>query len=211
MTAHDSPTTQLDRREFLELGGLGLGALALRQLLDRGERGGGLEGGLHHAPRAKRVIQLFMAGAPSQFELFEPKPALQEHDGQAPPESLIRGQRFAFIDPARSKLMGTRRAFARHGECAHRAHRRQAVLPARALDGRDQPRAGQALPEHRLRAVRATQPGRLAAVRPRQRGRGPARLRGAALGQPRPARRLGSVVERLSVAALRGHALPRGG
>jgi hypothetical protein len=117
MTAHDSPTTQLDRREFLELGGLGLGALALRQLLDRGERGGGLEGGLHHAPRAKRVIQLFMAGAPSQFELFEPKPALQEHDGQAPPESLIRGQRFAFIDPARSKLMGTRRAFARHGEC----------------------------------------------------------------------------------------------
>ena len=104
---------QLSRRSFLELGGLGLGALALRQL----RAPGAADVGLHHSPRARRVIHLFMAGAPSQFELFEPKQVLQDHDGQPPPASLIAGKRFAFIDPERSKLMGTRRAFARHGEC----------------------------------------------------------------------------------------------
>ena len=72
--------------------------------------------GLHHAPRAKRVVWLFMAGAPSQFELYEPKPILQKLDGQPLPPSLAAGRRFAFIDPARSKLLGTRRKFQRHGE-----------------------------------------------------------------------------------------------
>ena len=113
MTTRDPSMLLPSRRELLKLGGLGLGALAAGELLS----GGALAEGLHHAPRAKRVIHLFMAGAPSQFELFEHKQALQRHDGQAPPESLIKGKRFAFIDPARSKLMGTRRAFARHGEC----------------------------------------------------------------------------------------------
>ncbi|MFT7486703.1 MAG: hypothetical protein ACI9F9_002559 [Candidatus Paceibacteria bacterium] len=101
------------RREFLKLGGLGLGSMALQSLLG----GRAMADGLHHAPRVKRVIQLFMAGAPSQLELFEPKATLQELDGQAPPPSLIQGKRFAFIDPARSKLMGSKRAFQRHGEC----------------------------------------------------------------------------------------------
>ena len=114
--AHEPERARLwQRREFLRLGGIGLGSIALqRQLLADSS---GAASGLHHAPRAKRVIQLFMAGAPSQFELFESKPALQRHDGMPPPESLIAGKRFAFIDPRLSKLMGTRRAFARHGEC----------------------------------------------------------------------------------------------
>ena len=108
-------TDQWTRRELLRGGGLGLGALALGQLLARD--GFAQERVLHHAPRARNVIYLFMAGAPSQFELFEPKDALQRLDGQTLPESLARGKRFAFIDGARAKLMGTRRAFARHGEC----------------------------------------------------------------------------------------------
>jgi hypothetical protein len=113
MTSHAPRTPRPNRRELLKLGGLGLGAIAAHELF----AGGAIAEGLHHAPRAKRVIHLFMAGAPSQFELFEPKEALQKHDGESPPESLIRGKRFAFIDPSRSKLMGSRRAFARHGEC----------------------------------------------------------------------------------------------
>ena len=103
------------RREFLS-GGLGLGALALGGLLAPGAMARGTSGP-HHVPRAKRVIQLFMAGAPSQFELFEDKPTLRRLDGQAPPPSLVAGQRFAFIDPNRARLLGPRRRFERHGEC----------------------------------------------------------------------------------------------
>jgi len=102
------------RREFLRRSGVGLGAVALGELLGRDD--GRSARGPHHPPRAHHVIQLFMAGAPSQFELFEPKPVLQELDGEAPPESLVRGKRFAFIDGERAKLMGTQRSFARHGE-----------------------------------------------------------------------------------------------
>jgi hypothetical protein len=72
--------------------------------------------GLHHTPRAKAVIFLFMAGGPSQFELFTPKPALQELDGQVIPPSYVEGKRFAFIKQD-AKLLGTKRAFAKHGEC----------------------------------------------------------------------------------------------
>lgn len=107
-----TPDTIL-RREFLRRSGAGLGAIALAELV-RAERR--LERAPHHRPRARRVIQLFMAGAPSQFELFEPKPTLQRLDGQPPPPSLVAGKRFAFIDGERARLLGTRRAFARHGE-----------------------------------------------------------------------------------------------
>lgn len=112
---HRAHQSALRRREFLKLGGLGLGTIALQQLLSREASGAALEG-LHHAPRAKRVIFLHMAGAPSQFELFEPKEALQRYDGSPPPAELIAGKRFAFIDPSRSKLMASKRAFERHGE-----------------------------------------------------------------------------------------------
>jgi len=125
---------RIGRRAFLGRAGLGVGALALQQLLARDGMAGSAagrpssagvlagdaavqHGGLHHAPRAKRVIWLFMAGAPSQFELFEPKETLQRLDGQRPPESFTQGKRFAFIDAETAKLVGTRRAFARHGEC----------------------------------------------------------------------------------------------
>ena len=70
----------------------------------------------------KNVIYLFMAGGPSQFELFEPKDTLQRLDGQTPPASLTSGKRFAFIDPGRAKTDGngagvrTPRRFRRAGE-----------------------------------------------------------------------------------------------
>jgi hypothetical protein len=69
----------------------------------------------HFAPRAKSVIFLFMAGGPSQLELFDPKPKLQELDGQVIPESFVANKRFAFIK-GDAKLQGTRRKFTRHGQ-----------------------------------------------------------------------------------------------
>src|SRR5687767_12465011 len=52
----------------------------------------------HFPAKAKSIIYLFMAGGPSQFELFDYKPKLQELDGKPVPESLIQGKRFAFMD-----------------------------------------------------------------------------------------------------------------
>jgi hypothetical protein len=69
------------------------------------------------APRAKNVIYLFMAGGPSQLELFDYKPKLVELNGQPIPPSYIEGKRFAFMGSSHgTKLLGTRRRFQRHGQ-----------------------------------------------------------------------------------------------
>jgi hypothetical protein len=99
----------ITRRHFFG-SSLGLGTLGLASL---GERN--LFGGLHHAAKAKHVIFLFMAGAPSQLDLFDHKPKLNEHDGQPCPEELIKGERFAFIKGV-PKLLGTPHQFARYGQ-----------------------------------------------------------------------------------------------
>jgi hypothetical protein len=69
----------------------------------------------HFAPRAKHVIYLFMAGAPSQLDLFDPKPALVKYDGQPVPASVVKDQRYAFIRPD-SQLMSARYRFAKYGQ-----------------------------------------------------------------------------------------------
>ena len=70
----------------------------------------------HFAPKAKRVIYLFMAGAPSHLELFDNKPQLAKFDGTLPPPELLKGYRAAFINP-NSKLLGPKFKFSRHGQC----------------------------------------------------------------------------------------------
>lgn len=85
----------LRRREFLRQGTLGIGALALPQLMLREVPASSH----HHAARAKNVIFLHMVGGPSQMDTFDPKPALDKWDGQALPDELTRGQKFAFITP----------------------------------------------------------------------------------------------------------------
>jgi hypothetical protein len=70
----------------------------------------------HFAPRAKRVIHLFMAGAPSQLDLFDYKPELAKLEGKPLPPSVIGGQRYAFIRPD-AAVLGPRYKFARHGRC----------------------------------------------------------------------------------------------
>ena len=71
----------------------------------------------HHAAKAKNIIYLFMAGGPSQLELFDYKPKLIELNGQPIPQSFIEGKRFAFMDSSHgTKLLGSRRVFKRHGQ-----------------------------------------------------------------------------------------------
>jgi hypothetical protein len=110
------------RRWFFRQCGVGLGAIALSHLFH--------ESGLaalsppgdpmtprapHHAPKAKRVIFLFMAGAPSHLELFDYKPELARLDGTLPPPKLLEGYRAAFINP-NSRLLGPRFKFSKHGQ-----------------------------------------------------------------------------------------------
>lgn len=115
------PTT-VSRRWFLRDCGVGLGAIALSELIGGTARAASVTDDPlapkkpHHEPKAKRVIFLFMAGGPSQPELFDYKPKLAEHDGTLPPPELLEGYRAAFINP-NSKLLGPKFKFAKHGDC----------------------------------------------------------------------------------------------
>ncbi len=104
--------TLLARRWFLRDCGVGVAGMAAAALLGQEGRAGTRRP--HFAPRAKRVIYLFMAGAPSHLELFDPKPQLARHDGRLPPAELLQGYRAAFINP-NSALLGPKYKFVRRG------------------------------------------------------------------------------------------------
>ena len=116
---HVHPNT-VSRRWFFQQCGVGLGSIALGHLL-RDQALATTESltprPAHRPARAKNVIFLFMAGAPSHLELFDNKPQLAKFDGQLPPADLIEGYRSAFIDSAQSRLMGPKFPFAKYGEC----------------------------------------------------------------------------------------------
>ncbi|MDF2187293.1 DUF1501 domain-containing protein [Paraflavitalea sp. CAU 1676] len=117
------------RRHFLRESAMGLGALAMGSLF------GGCKDDKEQAiskvafdaanplaskqplfpGRAKSVIYLHMAGAPSQLELFDYKPELLKLDGQACPQSLLEGKRFAFIRGV-PKMLGPQAAFKQRGQ-----------------------------------------------------------------------------------------------
>ena len=112
---------QVSRRWFFEQCGVGLGSIALGQLM--AQNASASTDNLnplalkqpHFAPKAKRVIFLFMAGAPSHLELFDHKPELTKFDGSLPPAELLKGYRAAFINP-NSKLMGSKYGFQKYGQ-----------------------------------------------------------------------------------------------
>lgn len=117
----------IDRREFLTKTSLGLGSLALSSLLDPGKlmakmapgaNPGGALGNLHFVPKAKRVIYLFQSGGPSQMELFDYKPLLNERFGQELPESIRAGQRLTGMTSSQNSfpLAGSIFDFAQHGK-----------------------------------------------------------------------------------------------
>ncbi|MEZ6124525.1 MAG: DUF1501 domain-containing protein [Planctomycetaceae bacterium] len=110
------------RRWFLSQCGIGLGTAALSQLTSvSGAEPAGpttepLQSRASHFPtKAKAVIHLFMAGAPSQLELFDNKPMLTELEGKPLPKSVIGDQRYAFIQPD-AAVLGPRFQFRRHGQ-----------------------------------------------------------------------------------------------
>ncbi len=109
----------LTRRHFFkQAAGFGIGSLALNSLLNNqllaSSTGDGVPGP-HFAPKAKRIIFLFMAGAPSQLDLFDYKPKLNQYDGQDIPAEFIKGERFAFIQGT-PKLLGTPFEFKKYGK-----------------------------------------------------------------------------------------------
>lgn len=107
----------LNRRRFFATGASGLGTLALASLMKQDGLLGAEQQLAHFAPRAKRCIYLFMEGGPSQMDLFDPKPRLNELDGQPMPESLLKDIKFAFIQKEAARIMGSPRTFKRYGEC----------------------------------------------------------------------------------------------
>ncbi|MFT6180559.1 MAG: hypothetical protein ACJAXZ_003619 [Akkermansiaceae bacterium] len=109
-------TTPLSRRYFLGECSLGLGKIAAAALLTNSLQGRSLEPKLPQIkPKAKAVIHLFMAGAPSQLELFDPKPHLTKLEGSPLPASIIGDQRYAFIQPD-AAVLGPQFEFKQYGE-----------------------------------------------------------------------------------------------
>ena len=110
---------EITRRHFFGQSGFGIGTLALSALLDArplaAETNPLAPKKPHFAPKAKSVIYLFMAGAPSQLDLFDYKPKLNQYDGQPVPADLVKGERFAFIQGT-PLLLGSPHRFSRHGQ-----------------------------------------------------------------------------------------------
>ena len=122
---------QQTRRHFFNQCGVGVGSMALASLISGSSEAASPEAAspetprnplapkpTHFPARAKRVIYLFMAGGPSQLDMFEHKPMLNQLNGQPIPNSYLEGKRFAFMDSShRINLLGTRRPFQKYGEC----------------------------------------------------------------------------------------------
>ena len=115
-------TLTATRRQLFETCGVGLGKLALASLLSHEFASSTARAamlapadGLHHPAHARRVIYLFMAGAPSQLDLFDNKPKLRELEGKPIPPSVIAGQRYAFIQP-NANVLAPRFTFSKHGQ-----------------------------------------------------------------------------------------------
>jgi hypothetical protein len=119
-----NPSLQVTRRHFFSECGVGLGKIALGGLLTGAVRAQAVAATAdplaprlpHFAPQAKRVIHLFMAGAPSQLDLFDYKPELAKLEGKPLPPSVYGSQRYAFIRPD-AAVLGPRFKFAKHGRC----------------------------------------------------------------------------------------------
>lgn len=117
--------TALHRRAFLQSSGLGLGGMALAGLLSAQAAAeppapspAGIPGLPHFPAKAKRVIYLFQSGAPSQLDLFDPKPGLLERRATELPDSIRRGQRLTGMTATQTSfpIAPSKYQFARHGK-----------------------------------------------------------------------------------------------
>ena len=115
----------ITRRWFFRQCGVGLGSIALASMLDGPKASAAASPKAanplaphppHFKPKAKRVIYLFMGGAPSQLDLFDYKPSLAKYDGKPVPQEVVMGQKYAFIKPD-AALYASEFKFAKHGAC----------------------------------------------------------------------------------------------
>jgi hypothetical protein len=116
LNSHE-PACLAARRAFLQSASAGLGSIALSALLRREAGAAPVSSSLpgHFPARAKRVIFLFMGGAPSQLDLFTPKPELTRLHGEPVPASFLRGLNDPLIRGS-ARVMASPRKFTRHGE-----------------------------------------------------------------------------------------------
>lgn len=122
----NAQSLDITRRHFFQDCGVGVGKMALASLLAQGALSPSAQADeataalvpqpSHFTPKARAVIHLFMAGAPSQLDLFDYKPKLVEYAGRSIPPEIIGGQRYAFIRSDAAAL-GPVFKFSRHGEC----------------------------------------------------------------------------------------------
>ena len=117
---HDAPAFTT-RRQFLGRFGMGLGGFALAELLARESPAAAIDHGIlgqpHLPPKAKRIIYLFMSGGPSQLDLFDYKPLLNQRNGEQLPDSVAARQRLTGMSGNQSSipLVGSPFKFAQHG------------------------------------------------------------------------------------------------
>lgn len=111
------------RRQFFGTSTFGIGTIALANLLGTDKVSGNEDSSSPFSPKppkflpkAKRVIYLFMAGGPSQLEMFDYKPILKKYHGKSPSKEMLAGKRFAFLK-GNEKLLGPTRSFRRVGAC----------------------------------------------------------------------------------------------
>lgn len=120
-------TNWISRRTFLQRPGINVGAMALGSLLARSALGGegnedaargsqGVIHPLHHPPRAKRIIWLYMAGGMTHLETFDPKPKLTEMHGQPMPESITKGQQIAQLQGQKLNCFAPQHPFKQWGQ-----------------------------------------------------------------------------------------------
>ena len=120
----------MTRRHFFGLSSTGIGAAALASLMgpnafaagsDLATGQGAMLNQLHFAPKAKRVIYMFMSGGPSQLDLFDYKPAMQTHHGEELPDSVRMGQRLTGMTSGQDSFPMAKSIFnfQQHGECGH--------------------------------------------------------------------------------------------
>lgn len=111
---------QLTRRALLGRTATGIGSLALASLLHDSTRPAAAStidaARAHFAPKAKRIIFLFMSGGPSQIDLFDPKPKLNQLSGEPMPESFTKGERVAQLQGQKLVCVGSRFRFAKYGQ-----------------------------------------------------------------------------------------------
>jgi hypothetical protein len=120
LTLDAAARREVSRRTFLRNSGGGIGLAALGGLLGTKAQGSAtmLPGFPHHPPRAKRIIYLFQSGAPSQMDLFDPKPQMQAQRGKDLPESIRKGQRLTTMTSGQKSfpIAPSLFKFAQHGQ-----------------------------------------------------------------------------------------------